>query len=205
MVEIYRPKVLLVEDEDVIMQLSKEILHDIMDCDVIEAWDGEEAVGIVKRLSEAGRHADLYLTDVMMPKMSGFEFLKEIKERGYDGVTPSIVNSGFHLDESEKRYVEQMRPVIAFMNKPWNVHILMFNVYKALTISPNQEDVVSYLRSKVPEMESTRAYQDLYRADLRPRLVAMGVIGQPGIESMVQPVVLGAPVSCSDPNYNSRN
>jgi twitching motility two-component system response regulator PilH len=45
-------------------------------CNAIGAKNGEEALNIIKR----GKIPDAILLDILMPKMDGFQFLKELKE-----------------------------------------------------------------------------------------------------------------------------
>jgi two-component system alkaline phosphatase synthesis response regulator PhoP len=67
------PVVLVVDDNQQNLELLQAYLED-MDCETVPAHDGLEALEII------GRGApDLILLDVMMPKMSGFEVCKRIK------------------------------------------------------------------------------------------------------------------------------
>jgi two-component system cell cycle response regulator len=67
------PTVLVVDDNQQNLELLQAYLED-MDCKTIPAHDGPEALEIVSQ-----RLPDLIVLDVMMPKMSGFEVCKRIK------------------------------------------------------------------------------------------------------------------------------
>ena len=67
------PVVLVVDDNQQNLELLQAYLED-MDCETIPARDGAEALEIIGKKSP-----DLILLDVMMPKMSGFEVCKRIK------------------------------------------------------------------------------------------------------------------------------
>lgn len=67
------PIVLVVDDNQQNLELLQAYLED-MDCQTIPASDGLQAMEIV-----AENAPDLILLDVMMPKMSGFEVCKRIK------------------------------------------------------------------------------------------------------------------------------
>jgi len=67
------PIVLVVDDNQQNLELLQAYLEDI-DCRSIPAKDGPEALKII-----AKEPPDLILLDVMMPKMSGFEVCKRIK------------------------------------------------------------------------------------------------------------------------------
>ncbi len=67
------PLILVVDDNRENLELLEAYLEDI-DCETIAAYDGPEALQIVKK-----RKPDLVLLDIMMPKMSGFEVCRRIK------------------------------------------------------------------------------------------------------------------------------
>ena len=67
------PMVLVVDDNQENLELLQAYLED-MDCQTVPASDGLQAMEIV-----ADSAPDLILLDVMMPKMSGFEVCKRIK------------------------------------------------------------------------------------------------------------------------------
>ena len=67
------PNILLIDDDAELTRLLKELLS-FEGFDVCEAHDGEEGLA---RLNE---QIDLILLDVMMPKLSGMETLKKVRE-----------------------------------------------------------------------------------------------------------------------------
>ncbi len=68
--------ILLVEDEDVVRNLSREVLQSC-GYTVIEASNGVEALEIFERMP---RRIDLLMTDVVMPQMGGRDLAKKILE-----------------------------------------------------------------------------------------------------------------------------
>ncbi len=68
-----QPVILVVDDNQQNLELLQAYLEDV-ECTTISAHDGLEALDIVKK-----NPPDLILLDVMMPKMSGFEVCKRIK------------------------------------------------------------------------------------------------------------------------------
>ena len=68
-------KILVVDDESRMRKLVRDFLVK-EDYEVLEAADGEEALDVFY----AHRDLDLILLDVMMPKLDGFEVLKEIRQ-----------------------------------------------------------------------------------------------------------------------------
>jgi len=68
-----RPLVLIADDDDDVVQLLKVYLRPL-DCDFVQAKDGEEALAIAQ-----SRHPAVVLLDVMMPKRSGWEVCQALK------------------------------------------------------------------------------------------------------------------------------
>ena len=66
--------ILVVDDNQQNLELLQAYLEDV-DCKTIPAHDGLEALDIVSK-----EPLDLILLDVMMPKMSGFEVCKRLKD-----------------------------------------------------------------------------------------------------------------------------
>ena len=67
------PTILVVDDNQQNLELLQAYLEDV-DCRTIPAHDGLEALEIIGKTLP-----DLILLDVMMPKMSGFEVCKRVK------------------------------------------------------------------------------------------------------------------------------
>jgi two-component system, OmpR family, alkaline phosphatase synthesis response regulator PhoP len=70
---VERKKVLVVDDEVHIVELVRVCLEDT-DYEIIEAYDGQEALD--KARSE---NPDLILLDVMLPKMDGYQVCRNLK------------------------------------------------------------------------------------------------------------------------------
>ena len=66
-------KILVVDDSQTDMIMIKSILHDY---NLLSAYDGVEAMAILDKDPEI----DLMILDLNMPRMNGFEVLKEIQE-----------------------------------------------------------------------------------------------------------------------------
>lgn len=70
------PKILIADDEKEIVRLLRMYLESD-DITVLEAGDGQQAVDIVR-----DNHIDLALVDIMMPKMDGYQVIKQIRQQG---------------------------------------------------------------------------------------------------------------------------
>ena len=103
--------ILLVEDEPVLRELAKVILHDY-DYRVLEACSGVEAL---KVFEENDGKIDLLLTDMVMPEgMSGRELAQELKKRkpGLKVIYTSGYSSDVMGEDAELRDVK-------FLQKPY--------------------------------------------------------------------------------------
>ncbi len=80
-------KVLVVDDDKEIVATLQKILRE-EGYNVVAAFDGEEA--LVKLKND---NPDIILLDLVMPKLNGFEVLKEIREKYKDKWRPVIIIS----------------------------------------------------------------------------------------------------------------
>ncbi|MBK8398892.1 MAG: response regulator [Leptospiraceae bacterium] len=80
-----RIKILIVDDEPVNIQVLENYLN-LAKYGVLKAQNGEEALSILKR-EEVG----LILLDIMMPKLSGYEVCKTIRQTNSSGNLPVIM------------------------------------------------------------------------------------------------------------------
>ena len=79
------PTVLVVDDNVPNLELIQAYLEDL-ECTTVAAYDGVEALEIV-----ANEKPDLILLDVMMPKMSGFEVCRRLKNNPTTSDIPVIM------------------------------------------------------------------------------------------------------------------
>lgn len=89
-------KLLIVDDDkDVVETIRERLLRE--GYEVTVAFDGEEALLKVKETNP-----DVILLDLMLPKLNGFEVLKEIKQNYKDKWIPVIIISAKRELESVK-------------------------------------------------------------------------------------------------------
>ena len=88
-----RIRILLAEDHIVVRQGTRQLLERETDLEVIgEASDGEEAIRLTSQLKP-----DVVIMDVAMPKLSGIEATKQIKELSPSAIV--LVLTGYDYDE----------------------------------------------------------------------------------------------------------
>lgn len=120
--------ILIAEDDNINFLLFDKIMRN-SNYKIIRAKDGEEAVQIFKENSAI----DLVLMDIKMPKMSGYEALREIKN--YKSNTIVIAQTAFSSsDEIEKIKREGFD---AYITKPINKEKLFDTIAVLLQKHPN--------------------------------------------------------------------
>ena len=87
-------KILLVEDEENLARLLKEAIGDNFHSFIVAA-DGMEGIELFKKIKP-----DIVITDIMMPKISGLDMAKKLREIDID--IPIIILSAF--SEKEKLF-----------------------------------------------------------------------------------------------------
>lgn len=93
-------KILLVDDSDTILKVEQMLLRD-EPYELIIARDGTE--GVAKALET---HPDLILMDVVMPKMDGFEAVKQLRDNSTTSHVPIVmVTSRSEAESMETGYL----------------------------------------------------------------------------------------------------
>jgi two-component system alkaline phosphatase synthesis response regulator PhoP len=134
------PTVLVVDDNLQNLELLQVYLEDI-DCRTIPAHNGLEALEIIKR-----EPLDLILLDVMMPKMSGFEVCKRIKNDPKTSDIPVIMVTALNEFRDIERGIDSGTD--DFLSKPVNKLELLTRVKTMLKLkhlSDKLERTLAYL------------------------------------------------------------
>jgi CheY-like chemotaxis protein len=92
--------ILVAEDEEMLRNLAKESLEEL-GYTVLLAKNGEEAVEIFGANRE---RIDLFLSDVVMPRMGGSKAYEQIRESG--GNVPLIFMTGYSSETVQSRFVK---------------------------------------------------------------------------------------------------
>ena len=105
--------ILAVEDETAVAQFLALVLCG-PNCKVITAGDGREAL---IRFDSATRPYDVVITDHKMPRMSGLELVRELRQRQFEG---KIAVLSAHLTEPNRRAYEDLH-VDLMLAKPFDI------------------------------------------------------------------------------------
>ncbi|MGL4463921.1 MAG: response regulator [Planctomycetia bacterium] len=124
-------KILVADDNAQNVELIEAYLAEI-DCDVLTAFDGEETLEKVR-----SDRPDLLLLDVMMPKVSGFEVCKRLKEDPATRDIPVLMITSLHEMADVERGVEAGTD--DFLSKPIHRQILLKRVQALLKVRSLQD------------------------------------------------------------------
>lgn len=121
-------KILVAEDDPEARELLVLLLAS-RDYDVFAAEDGIEALTLLRQ-----ERPDLLITDIVMPRMDGYELVRHLREDGATARTPVIFcSASYH--EREVRSMAQSLGVITTLPKPYDIHTVHHIVEQALQTS----------------------------------------------------------------------
>lgn len=96
-----QPEVLIVDDDRFLLELYEAKFKE-EGIDIKTAEDGQEALG----LFESGYQPLVALIDVLMPKLSGLDLIRKMKEGKYDEHTSVIILSNLGQESDVKAGLE---------------------------------------------------------------------------------------------------
>jgi two-component system, OmpR family, alkaline phosphatase synthesis response regulator PhoP len=146
------PVILVVDDNQQNLELLQAYLEDI-DCKSVPAYDGLEAMEIVAR-----QPPDLILLDVMMPKMSGFEVCKRLKNDPGTEDIPIIMVTALNEYGDIERGIDSGTD--DFISKPVNKLELLTRVKTMLKLkhlSDKLERTLAYLSEMEKQAQTAKA------------------------------------------------
>lgn len=135
-------KILLIDDEGIIAEgLQKLVPWEEIDCKVVGiAEDGQEGLEITRKLKP-----DIVISDIQMPKLSGLEMIKRIKEKQKN--IKFIILTGFREFEYAREAINL--GVTRFLLKPTNLEEIKSSILEAINILDDE-------RTKVKDIENLR-------------------------------------------------
>ncbi len=146
------PVVLVVDDNQQNRELLQAYLEDV-DCRAIPAVDGPEALEIL-----AKDPPDLILLDVMMPKMSGFEVCRRIKNDPKTSDIPVIMVTALNEFGDIERGIDSGTD--DFLSKPVNKLELLTRVKTMLKLkhlTDKLERTLAYLNEIEKQAQTSKS------------------------------------------------
>jgi two-component system, chemotaxis family, chemotaxis protein CheY len=119
-----KKQILIIEDDSSVRFLLGLFLKEYFD--VVVKADGLEGMLWL----DSGNIPDLVMADIDMPRLNGYEFIKNIRKSGFYRDIPIIMLSGWDSEEARERCFKEGANL--FMVKPFNPSDLLANINKLL-------------------------------------------------------------------------
>ncbi len=121
--------VLIVDDDESVRELI-ELVVKKEGFKAVKAGDGEDALRKARQSPPA-----LILLDLMLPKLGGFEILRELQNDETAGI-PIIIITGRYTERSTADMIKQEPNVVEFIEKPVKPQALAAMIHKILKTQP---------------------------------------------------------------------
>ena len=143
-IDLSDSKVAIVDDNDMNIKLLSEILSDLN----IKIYSYNNPEEVIENIES--EKFDLFMLDILMPNISGFELAKLIKKTNLNSSTPIVFVSAMVDIESKLNGYEL--GAYSYIEKPYNIEIVKSQVYNILkkqlhtkTINTQKENFVAML------------------------------------------------------------
>lgn len=128
-------KVMIVDDNLMNVNLLEDILEDF-DLKISSFLKPDEALKVIEH-----EKFDLFLLDIMMPEISGFDLAKKIKNIEYNKYSPIIFISA--LSDYQTQIKSYDLGSYAYIEKPFDINIVKSQIYNILKNKKMQEILTS--------------------------------------------------------------
>jgi len=140
-------RILIAEDQEINRDLLEAILGDDYELDMAE--NGQEALDILR--TEGREHPALILSDVVMPKMDGFDLMEQIKaDPSLQHIPVIFITSSAEEDKS------LIAGAIDFITKPFNSDIVRLRVANHIELSNYRLSLEEMVEEKTAEILATK-------------------------------------------------
>jgi len=129
-----KPYILCVDDDKtILMSLKIQLKHNLGDTFNYEtAESAEEAWEIINELVDQNKTIPVIISDWMMPKTKGDEFLISVHQK-FPSINKFILTG--HADEKAIIRVKEQANLKGCLGKPWDINELVELIKKAVDIS----------------------------------------------------------------------
>lgn len=118
-------RILIVDDVDESLELLKEVFE-ALDYIVLTASNGVEALKVLN-----DEKVDVIISDVLMPKMDGFQFCREVKKQERLKDIPFIFYTANYTDPEDEKFGLSLG-ADAYLIKPIDIQVLINTVEKMI-------------------------------------------------------------------------
>ncbi|MBK9168267.1 MAG: response regulator [Bryobacterales bacterium] len=149
------PKILLVDDEEMVLTSIRAFLTLETDYEILTYADAEAALKVAE-----SSLVDVVISDYLMPKMNGIQFLA--RARQLQPETPRVLLTG-HADKQSAIQAINDVSLFQYLEKPWDNQQLLLVINAAIERARLYRD----LRDKIAEL----AAANLNLRDIQARLL----------------------------------
>ena len=115
-------RILVVDDEEFILNLTRRILENIGCKNVETALNGMQAI---EQLTSDGRPFDIVICDLKMPDMDGFEFMRKVAEWDITGGLIILSGEGKRMLKKARKLAKSKNlKILGVMPKPLDQDVL---------------------------------------------------------------------------------
>ena len=129
-----KAKVLIVEDEPELLQILKDDLE-YSGFRTVGHSNGMDALDFLKKNSNGQEMVDAVISDINMPKMSGIELLRQVRQSGIN--VPFVVYSGY--SDTDKATEARSLGAFEVIEKPYDPEKLLATMVKASELGRNMK------------------------------------------------------------------
>lgn len=179
-----RLRILIVDDD-------RRMVKTLVDILTVKGYEAEAAYSGPEALDKAKKgYFDFVLTDIKMPKMSGVELYKAIKEAKPD--LPIVLMTAYSTDRLVKEGMEE--GVIATLTKPLDISLLLSSLSslrkeRSIVIVDDDQkfcktlgDILENRGFRVTEVADPSNLEEILRSDIQVVLLDMKLDGKSGLE-----------------------
>lgn len=116
--------ILVIDDETTVLRNVREMLE-MEGYDVVTAADGLQGLAVATR-----NRPDLVICDIVMPLMSGFAVLRELRQHAETADTPVLLITGVYQEATLAAYLATHR--VACLYKPFRIDEFLGAVHAQL-------------------------------------------------------------------------
>lgn len=169
--------ILLLEDDTNLRETLVDIFE-LKGFKVVTAINGVEALKLLDEIAP-----NVIVSDVMMPEMDGFEFLKRIKENPQTEITPVIMVTANTLQDAKYKGLEY--GANDYITKPFDTKELLFKVQNLIKINPKSPKPTLINPIKVDSVEN------IFIEDLKSKMLAFLADENLTVEQLAKALFLG--------------
>ena len=149
------PLNILVVDDDLGTRLSISDYLELSGYKVITAKDGQEALNILEQY-----HIDLIVTDIVMPRMNGYELVRQLRQKPSWRLLPVILLTG--RTKTQERILGYQSGCDLYLPKPFELEELGAAIHNLLERSQIIQAEYGYNRENISSSTSHKVENNLH-------------------------------------------